>query len=138
MTMLVTRLRTALTEAIRHKDELHKNVLRYAIGEIERSPKDPEKVLRSTVDKLRDTVQYQPEAAALEIAILEGFLPKLLTLEELEAEFLNSDGPEFEQIQNCKGEGQAIGIAMRFVRQLGLQVASETVTMLVKKIRSQE
>jgi len=81
--------------------------------------------------------QSEYDRVVKENAVLESLVPKQLTAQDIEAFFLNSDNPEFEQIQNAKADGQATGIAMKALKAAGLVVDGRLVGEVVKKIRSQ-
>jgi hypothetical protein len=58
--------------------------------------------------------------------------------DEFEGEILNSDGREFEEIQEASGMVEAINIAQSFVAENNLFVDDNTIAAVVYKIRTFE
>ncbi len=63
-----------------------------------------------------------------------------MTQQEIEAEFLNSDGPEFEEIQDADSFQEAFNIATDFISGLGLPngIRETDLTAVVNRIRNFE
>ncbi|MGC8718806.1 MAG: GatB/YqeY domain-containing protein [Thermodesulforhabdaceae bacterium] len=96
------RIDEALKEAIRSRNEVAKNALRGLLTalknkekELKREPNDAEvlQVISSQIKQRKESIEQfksggrddLAEKEAQEIAVLEGFMPKPLTREELEA-----------------------------------------------------
>lgn len=147
--MLIDTLRKEARNALLAKDELKKSILRVVIGEIDTIVTRENKeltdervvsIIRKVITSNEETIKAggDKEKLTLENSILFSFLPKTLSLDEIEAFFLNGDGPHFERIQDAKTEGQAIGIAMKEIKAAGLPVLSSDVVTVIKAIRAAE
>lgn len=143
--MLIETIKERIKVAMYAKNEIEKNVLRVILGEAQQKnvSKDEEihKIIKKVMEGNTETLNVLPEgdsrkdALSRENAILGEMLPKTWSLMEIEAFFLNSDLPEYEQIQEAKSEGQAMGVAMKALKKAGAPVDAKDVTAFVKKAR---
>ena len=139
-------LKARMTEAMRGKDDVAKNIYRLAYSEIQlasaRSGKDVNddevvSILKKLVKSNEETLAVatdtaQREALAREIALLTAMLPKTLGVPEI----VTSLGPVAEAIRAAGNDGQATGVAMKHLKSTGAAVDGKTVAAAVKQIRS--
>jgi uncharacterized protein YqeY len=143
---IVDELKARMTEAMRGKDEVAKNIYRLAYSEIQlasaRSGKDVsddeaiaslKKLVKSNEETLAlATEAAQREALAREIGLLTAMLPKTLGVPEIVAAL----APVAEAIRAAGNDGQATGVAMKHLKATGAPVDGKTVAAAVKQIRS--
>ena len=153
--MLVDDIRNMRVAARKSHDIATLSILTVVMGEIEPiesregKPLDDARVqtiIRKLIQSNTDTAKQLTDAGKIqslseEIIVLSKLIPENASYDETEAELLNSDGPEVEQIQGAKSEGQGIGIAMKFFKAhsgtaFGKPVDSRVVAEVVKKFRS--
>lgn len=148
--MLLDTIKARIKTAMLSKNDAERNILRVLLGESQTlesrqggiTDEQVVKIAKKMIDNNNETIaalpKEDPRCAALanENIILSSLVPKELTAQDIEAFLLNSDNPEYEQIQNAKADGQAIGIAMKTLKAAGLPVDGKLVGEVVKKIRS--
>jgi len=144
--MFVEALRAAITQATKAKDEVARDVLRLALGEIqmgelraERPFTDDEAaaVAKKLVKSNEETLAATTDAARAdvlrrEIAVLSTLLPKSLSVPQI-VEALAS---QTEALKAAKNDGQATGIAMKHLKTTGAVFDGKDVGEAVKTIRS--
>lgn len=149
--MLMDTLKARIKAAMLARNDAERNILRVLLGEAQTiesrqgSITDDQvvKVAKKLIDNNNESMAAMEwdDARAVPLAkeneILSSLVPKELTAQDIEAFFLNSNNPEFEQIQNAKADGQATGIAMKALKAAGLAVDGKLVGEVVKKIRGQ-
>jgi uncharacterized protein YqeY len=149
MSIIIETIRKDLVAAIRAKEETKKNMLRIVLSDVELECSKENKactdekvlsVIRKNLKGYQDLLNTYEAARAnpetqIKVDILKSYLPQTLSQEEIEAKFLNDDGNTFEQIKQAKSDGQATGIAMKFVKAANLSINNEDVAAVVKKIR---
>jgi uncharacterized protein YqeY len=143
---LVDELRTRMTDAMRGKDNVAKNIYRLAYSEMQlasaRSGKDSnddeaiailKKLVKSNEETLAvATEAIQREALVREIALLTAMLPRTLGVPEIVAAL----APAADAIRAAGSDGQATGVAMKHLKSTGAPVDGKTVAAAVKQIRS--
>jgi hypothetical protein len=145
--MLIDEIKVRMTRAMRERDDVVKNILGLAVGEIQtaearanRPVTDDEaaavvrKLLKSNEETLALTAADDPRAGALrrENEILGSLLPKSLTPEAIAAAL----APVAEAIRAAKSDGQAMGVAMKHLKAAGAVVDAPAVQQAVKGVRS--
>lgn len=140
---LKTEMKQGVIAALKAKDDLKKNILRVALGEIETEEsrhgeiKD-EKVLsivRKIVASNDETIAAgatNADQLRRENEILGEYLPKTLSRDEIK-EFLASSA---EQIQNAPSDGAATGIAMKALKAEKKDVLGAEVKEVVAEMRN--
>jgi uncharacterized protein len=129
---IVQRMRTELTAAMKARDAVKTNFLRYWIAQLtlgsgaEMPENDAIKKMRSVQKEARSGVTTW---SAEELALIPQWLPPLLSLEQIK-EALTSVA---EQIKAAPKDGMAMGIAMKTLA--GQPVESEDVKVAVEGIR---
>lgn len=143
--MLIDQLRANAAQAVKEKDEVIRDVLRLAVGEIQtaearagRAITDEEAaaILKKLVKSNEETLALAgegPRADVLlrEIKALEALLPKGLSLDEIIAAL----APVVDAIKAAKADGQATGVAMKHLKSSGVSADGTLVAAAVKKIR---
>jgi hypothetical protein len=131
-TAIVRRMRSLLPEAMKARDPLRTNFLRYWIAQLtlgtgaEMSDADAIKKMRGVLKETRSGVTtFTPD----EVALIREWVPATLTPEQI-AERL---APQAGQIKAAPKEGMAIGIAMKALA--GEPVESDDVRAAVTAIR---
>ena len=145
--MLIDEIKTRMTQAMRERDEVVRNVLGLAAGEIQtaearanRSLREDEaiavvrKLLKSNEETLALAGADDTRAAGLrrEIEVLSALLPRSLSVEQI-AESLS---PVADAIRAAKSDGQAMGVAMKHLKAAGAAVEAADVQQAVKRVRS--
>jgi len=146
--MLLDQLKDRIKQAMRDKNVLEKDLLRVVVGDLETelarhgslSDKDAEKILRKMVKSNRETYQALQGHAGKsddllqleqELAILESFLPKSLSPEEVEVALAEVA----DSIREAAQDGVATGVAMKHLKSSGAVVDGKVVSEVVRKLR---
>lgn len=143
---MVDELKARMTEAMRGKDDVAKNIYRLAYSEMQlasaRSGKDVHddeaiSILKKLVKSNEETLAVatdaaQREALSRENALLTAMLPKTLDVPEI----VGALAPVAEAIRAAGNDGQATGVAMKHLKSTGAAVDGKTVAAAVKQIRS--
>jgi uncharacterized protein YqeY len=145
--MLIDDIKSRMTRAMRERDDVVKNILGLAVGEIQtaearanRPVTDDEaaavvrKLLKSNEETLALTAADDARAGALrrENEILGSLLPKSLTPEAIAAAL----APVADAIRAAKSDGQAMGVAMKHLKAAGAVVDATAVQQAIKGLRS--
>lgn len=144
--MLKQLIKSNLITAMKEKNETKKNIYRVVLGEIDTlesrqvkplSDEGVAKVIRKVVQNNKETLFFVKDNSAKETLntendILESLLPKTLTTKEIE--FLLTELKS--KITDANNEGQAIGIAMKFLKEKQAIVNGEDVKTIVASIRN--
>ncbi|GAC1352705.1 MAG: hypothetical protein NVSMB1_18220 [Polyangiales bacterium] len=143
--MLVDTIRARVTQAVKEKDQVGRDVLRLAIGEIQTAEarasrpltdEEATAIVKKLVKSNEETLAANPTApgaAALthEIALLSSFFPKGLGIPKI----VDALAPQREAIRAAKTDGQATGIAMKHLKGAGLSADGNDVAAAVKSMR---
>lgn len=147
--MLINELKDRIKQAMRDGNQLEKDLLRVVVGDLETeiarhgtlSDQEAEKVLRKMVKSNRETYQvlqgHEEKAVERskldqELAILEDFLPKSLSADEVET----SLSDVLDSIRDAPQDGVATGLAMKHLKGVGAVVDGKVVSEVVKKLRA--
>lgn len=143
--MLIAEIRRRLTEALKRGDNLEKEILRVALGEIQTAEarggsvtdEASMAILRKLVKANEETLAHttDPESRTSlerENAVLGSLLPETLDVETI----VGMLAEEHEAIRGASNDGQATGVAMRALKAKGASVSGKDVSDAVKKIRS--
>ena len=145
--MLVDEIKARITKAVKEKDDVVRDVLRLAIGEIQtaearaaRALKDEEvaaivkKLVKSNEETLSMTGDADPRAPALkkEIEALQSLLPKGMSVDQL----VEALAAQRDAIKAAKNDGQATGVAMKHLKSTGATFDGADVAKAVQKIRA--
>lgn len=139
--MLIEQVKQRMFQAIKAGSSVEKEILRTAIGEVTRTGDEATDervtlVLRKLVKSNQETLAIatdpaQRAALEQEIAVLETFLPKSLSAEELRVLL----EPVAAQIRAAPGPGPAMGIAMKFLKSTGSVAESRDVQSALTELR---
>ena len=146
--MLINELKDRIKKAMVNGNELEKDLLRVVVGDLETeiarrgtlSDQETEKVLRKMVKSNRETYQVlqgheekvvERKKLDQELAILEGFLPKSLSADEVETALSDV----LDSVRDAAQDGVAIGLAMKHLKGVGAIVDGKVVSEVVKKLR---
>jgi uncharacterized protein YqeY len=148
--VLIDHIKKEITAAMKSGDAVARDILRLALGEVQtaeareagRKASDDDvaaavrKLIKSNEETLALAGDGDPGRAATlrrEIEVLAGLpLPKQLSVDDIVAELTS----EHAAIKAAKNDGQATGIAMKFLKGAGKAVSGNEVGAAVKKIRS--
>ena len=144
--MLLDTLKARITQAVKDKDPVARDVLRLAFGEVQTAEARAERPLRDeeVTAILKKLVKSNEETLALtadgdaaatlrkENEALSSLLPKAITPEQI----VEALAPQVDAIKAAKGDGQAMGVAMKHLKALGMTVEAADVTAAVKKLRA--
>ncbi|MDA1193679.1 MAG: GatB/YqeY domain-containing protein [Planctomycetota bacterium] len=144
--MLRDELRDAMLAAMKAGKAVEKNILRVALGEVQtaesRSGEDApdaeiQKMLRKLIKSIGETRDATPAGAQRvtldeEIAVLETYLPRTLTVDQIVAALT----PHADAIRAAGNDGQAMGLAMKQLKAAGAAVESQDVQAAIRALRS--
>jgi uncharacterized protein YqeY len=142
---LLDQLKARMFQAMKAGNDVEKEILKVAIGEITTEAARPERkgddaeaqaVLKKLVKSNEETLavsQDEPQKQALrtEIQVLLSFLPKTLGVPEIIAAL----APVSEAVKAATNDGQATGVAMKHLKSLGAEVNGKDVSAAVRQIR---
>lgn len=144
--MLVDEIKKQVAVAMKSGDATARDVLRLALGEIQmaearnNAPASEEeataavrKLIKSNEETLRLTTDDRATALRHEIEVLSALLPKGLSVEDI----VKVLAPEHDALKAAKSDGQATGVAMKFLKAAGHAVSGNDVGAAVKQIRNQ-
>ena len=141
--MLVEKIKSEIKKYTLQKNNEAKSILKVALGEIERKqtlPSDEEccKIILKLMASNQELSASGGDVDKLnkENEVLLSILPQEFSNEEIEA-VLNAN---VEALKACKNNGQAIGMAVKFVKEAakasGKSVNSGVIAEMVSKIRN--
>jgi uncharacterized protein len=139
--MLIDQVKQRMFQAIKAGSTVEKEVLRTAIGEVTRSGDEATdervtQVLRKLVKANQETLAAatnvdQKRELEREIEVLEAFLPKAPSVEQL----LELLGPVADQIRAAAGPGPAMGIAMKHLKASSIVAEGRDVQAALAELR---
>jgi uncharacterized protein YqeY len=141
---LVDQIKARMFQAMKAGNTVEKEILRVAMGEITtdaardgRKGDDAEAqaILKKLVKSNEESAQASQDEAQkaqlrAEIEILNAFLPKALGVDEIVAAL----APVAEAVKTA-GDGPAMGVAMKHLKSLGVEVNGKDVSAAVRKLR---
>ena len=139
----VVVLRKRLPKAIKEKDVRQKSIIRSVVSEIERTPLcdsigSQNKVIKKMILSNNEVIKYLDSNDSRlsdllwENAYLEEIMPRSLNIEEIKELVIEVMG----DIKIAKNDGQATGIAVKFIKsKTGTPFAGEDVVEVIKEIR---
>lgn len=139
--MLVDKVQEMLTAAINDRQDFKKNVLKVLMAELQRlkPPVADSSVITSVkkmIDGNNECMKYpmddeKKQGLIYENKILEEFLPKMATRSEILVEVA-----KIKDDLAGKMDAQAYGIAIKKMKELGLNVDFNVVKDVVNQVRS--
>jgi uncharacterized protein len=144
--MIIDELKVRAARAVKEKDEVARDVLRLALGEIQMaearagsatSEEEAAAIVRKLVKSNEETIAAAGEgerATTLrhEIEVLREVLPKTMSVDEIAAALAG----QAEAIRAAKSDGQATGVAIKHLKSAGGRFEGNDVAAAVKKIRA--
>lgn len=142
--MLKEEIRKQITAATKSRNDTVKNVLKVVLGDVDtqeaRNKKelnDDEvcKIVKKVLQGIEEMLKYKVGDNKLEEekVTLTQLLPKQLDSSDIFA--LLKLANKFEELKNAKSDGQATGIAMKFLKEGKQLVDGTEVALVVKEIR---
>lgn len=143
---LVDIIKAKITDAMKQRDEITKSILRLALGEIQTiesrqgkiTEEEAEKAVRKIVVSNTETMKVADAGTAAQLQkendILNDILPKMWTVEDIEIYLTNNDEAR-EAVQAAGNDGQATGVAMKFLKQASAPVNGKDVGAAVVAVR---
>ncbi|MCD4826123.1 MAG: GatB/YqeY domain-containing protein [Phycisphaerae bacterium] len=144
---LAETIKEQIMQAMKQKLELEKNILRVALGEIQRietrqgsiTEAEAQKALRKLIASNKETIAAAPEKDNSDLLrenqIIEALLPQLWDQAKI-TEFLSSDEDALAGIRSAGGDGQATGVAMKSLKAAGAAVNGKDVAAVVGNLRN--
>ncbi len=142
--MLIDELKKRIALAMKERDEVAKDVLRVALGEIQTQEHRVNKAVteEEAVAIVRKLVKSNDETMAAstgeraatlkrETELLTSLLPQRMSVEEISAAL----APQREAICAAKNDGQATGIAMKHLKSTGAAFDGTDASEAVKRLR---
>lgn len=144
--MLLDQIKAQMFKAMKAGNSVEKEILRVAVGEIttdaardgrKGDDEEAQAILRKLIKSNQESLAASSDAAAKavleqEIAVLNQFLPKSLSVEEIVAAL----APVREAVVAAGNDGQATGVAMKHLKASGAVVSGKDVTDAVRRVRS--
>lgn len=128
--------------AMKAKNVEEKEILRVALGELTKTGDEPsdeegQAILKKIIKSNREALAVTEDAGQKaklegEIAVLERYLPRALTVEQIQAAL----APAIEQIKAAPNQGPAMGIAMKILKAAGAEANSADVAKAIAAMRS--
>ena len=140
--MLIDEIKKRMFAAMKSSDTVEKELLRTVIGEV--TATGDEATDERVITAIRKMAKSTRETAAVatdggqtanlqrELALLESFLPKTLSVEDIQAALQ----PHADAIRGAGNDGQATGIAMKHLKSSGAAVDGKDVAAAVKALRA--
>ena len=143
--MLIDEIKKRTMQAMKAKDELARDVLRVALGEIQTaearatrslSEEEATAIVRKLVKSNEETLALastgeRADALRRENEILRELLPSVLSV----AQIVDALASQAEAIRAAKSDGQATGLAMKHLKGTGAVFEGSDVTLAVKQMR---
>jgi uncharacterized protein len=142
--MLVDELKKRIAQAMRERDNVAKDVLRVALGEIQtqehranQTMTDDEavavvrKLVKSNEETMAASTGERAATLKREIELLTSLLPKRMTIEQI----VLALEPQRDALRAAKGDGPAVGIAIKHLKASGASFDGTDVAEAVKRLR---
>jgi uncharacterized protein YqeY len=144
--MLIDDIKARMRAAMQARDEVAKNILGLAVGEIQTSEARANRALSDAevVAVVRKLVKSNEETLAVggdgegapalrrEIEVLSSLLPKSMELDDIVAAL----APVVDAVRAARNDGQAMGIAMKHLKSAGAAAESADVQKAVARLRA--
>jgi uncharacterized protein len=141
---LIDQIKSRITQAMKAKSTVEKEVLRVALGEMQiaetragsLSEEEAAAIVRKLVKSNHETLvlttdEAQKQTLTQEIQILESLLPKTLSAEEI----VSLLEPVADQLRAAKSAGQATGVAVKHLKSIDANAGGKDVAAAVQRIR---
>ncbi len=145
VTMLLDEIKSRMFKAMKEGRIVEKEILRVAVGEITTdaaragksgSEEESQAILRKLIKSNEESLALTEDAARradleLENRTLADLLPQTLSVAEIVVQL----DPQKAAIVAAGNDGQATGIAMKFLKGLEVTVSGKDVALAVKQLR---
>ena len=145
---LLDEIKKRLGEAIKAKNDVEREVLRVALGEIQTlqtrtakpaTDEEAAQIIRKLVKSNEETKAATTDAARAgvldqEIVVLTALVPKGPSL----AELTTALAPVVDAIRAAGNDGQATGVAIKHLKAQGVSAPGGDVSQAVKALRAQK
>ncbi|HVY31259.1 MAG TPA: GatB/YqeY domain-containing protein [Polyangiaceae bacterium] len=142
---LIDQIKARMFQAMKSGNNLEKEILKVAMGEITTDAARPGKkgddeeaqaILKKLVKSNEESFEASQDEAQkaqlrAEIEVLNTFLPKSLGVPEIVAALT----PVAEAVKTAGNDGQATGVAMKHLKTLGAVVNGKDVSAAVRQLR---
>lgn len=138
---LYENLRSQLTTSIKEQNNIRKGILRVVLGDISTleanrsvTEDDIKKIIKKLIIGNTETLKFLKQEDSRysvlveENHILNSFLPQLMTKNQIKDTLKEID------FSSVKSEGQAVGIAIKYLKSNSLEFDSKDVILVVKEI----
>jgi uncharacterized protein len=143
---LLDQIKARMFQAMKAGNAVEKEILKVAMGEITTDAARPGKkgddaeaqaILKKLVKSNEETLavsldESQKQTLRTEIEVLLSFLPKALGVPEIVAAL----AAVAEGVKAASNDGQATGVAMKYLKSLGAEVNGKDVSTAVRQMRS--
>lgn len=146
--MLKDEIKIQMIQAMKDKDVIRKEILRVVLGEFQTiesresqiTEERCQKVIRKIIENNKEVILIvkpeDVEKLEKENEILESFLPKLLTKEEILGHLtFSSDSSIGKAVMEEPNVGKAIGLAMKYFKDNNIPVNGKDVAEVVKEMK---
>jgi hypothetical protein len=143
--MLVDEIKAQMTRAMRARDQVTRNVLGVALGEIQTAEARANRplqedeataILRKLVKSNEETLALSSDRAGAdvlrrEVEVLSALLPRTMSVEQI----VEALSPVADAIRAAKADGAAMGAAMKHLKASGAAVDAGDVRRAVQQLR---
>ena len=143
--MLVDEIKAQMTRAMRARDQVTRNVLGVALGEIQTAEARANRplqedeataILRKLVKSNEETLALSSDRAGAdvlrrEVEVLSALLPRTMSVEQI----VEALSPVADAIRATKADGAAMGAAMKHLKASGAAVDAGDVRRAVQQLR---
>jgi uncharacterized protein YqeY len=145
---LTDRIKTRMRAAMQARDEVTRNILGLALGEIQTAEARANRALdeAEVTAVVRKLLKSNEETLALggggegesadalrkEIAVLSSLLPRSMSPDDIAAAL----APVADAVRAAKSDGQAMGVAMKHLKASGANAEAADVQKAVAKLRA--
>lgn len=139
---MLKQLNQDIISAIKLNNPIKRDILRIIVGEIQNIQATSKKMtdeqiqslIRKQIKANNEMIEYgaEPERLEKENAILEGYLPKVLSQNEIKLILLANQ--ELSDDIREAGSGKGMGLAMKYLKSDGYSVLGQDVKFIVEDI----
>ena len=144
---MIENIKSLLITALKEKNEPVRDVLRLVVSDIESDykKKDDDKfaqqVIRTHIKRNKEALEFYTKGQdgyrrlVIQTETLESLLPETMSVGDIEMTLSVAGSPIVQEIQAANNDGQAIGIAMKYLKGMGHSVTGADVKTVVGNLR---
>jgi uncharacterized protein YqeY len=147
---ILAEIKSRITAALRSGNVLEKNTLRVVLGDVQTraatlgvDPNDDlvNEVMKRHVASMKETIPLakgdgrDTTQLEKELKLLTSLLPESWSQDTIASFLQDTADPLVEQIKKASNDGQAMGVAMKFLRAERAPVEASDVRVVVSKLR---